>query len=70
MGKNVKLYNVYYFTSKGVKKYCLHDMPLSVAKEQLDKFKARYLLPCGKPQVYPNGKGVFDIRNPQIVRVN
>lgn len=62
-------YNVAYDTAQGVKHYCLCNMSLTEAKIQLSKFRQRYLKADGNPRRYPNGKGVYDIQNPRIVRV-
>ena len=62
------MYNVAYDTSGGVRRYCQCNMPLREAQRQLARFKARYLHADGTPRTYPNGKGVYDIRNPRIVR--
>jgi hypothetical protein len=63
------MYNVAYDTSVGVKHYCARNMPLVEAKRQLANFTARYLNADGTPRAYPNGKGVYDVRNPRVVRV-
>jgi hypothetical protein len=63
------MFNVFFDTPTGSKKYCLCDMPLSVAKQYLEKFKARYLNADGSGRAYPNGKGYYPFSNPRIERV-
>ena len=61
------LYQVVYLSPTKLKTYCIDDMPLELAKEKLAQFKRLYFNEDGTGKAYPNGKGFYPFKHPQIV---
>ena len=64
-----KKYNVWYMNGKTPTWYQAQHSTREVAEKSLALFKGLYLEKDGTAKPYPNGKGYYDISNPQVVEV-